>query len=78
MIDNQDKYNDSIDGWTMRYTAPWIYAYAHQDIDGIVKADIKCIDIIDMQAMPKSLYDDEIVYVWLIVLILDFWHVKVE
>ena len=29
------------------------YDYAHRDLDGIVKAAVKCIDIIDKRVMPK-------------------------
>ena len=57
MIYNIDVY-ESNRGWRIcrNYTPPGqrgSYIYAHQDIDNINKAAIKCIDIIDKHVMPK-------------------------
>ena len=57
VIDNADVYvgNGSMFGGQIKRHAPpgeRIY-YASTDIDDIIKAAIKCIDIIDMHAIPK-------------------------
>ena len=56
VIDNADVYKGGYGNWICRYTPPaqyFSYVSAHQEIDIIVKAAIKCINIIDKRFMPK-------------------------
>ena len=55
MVDNAGAYSGG-GIYTWRLPLPGqrgSYIYAHQDIDNINKAAIKCIDIIDKHVMPK-------------------------
>ena len=56
MIDNADVYEGDDVDWIWRWTPPGQTShrvFAHQDINRIFKAAIKCIDIIGKHTMPK-------------------------
>ena len=56
MIDNAGVYSGGGGSRIWRHTHPGQYSscvMAHQDVENINEAAVKCIDIIDKHAMPK-------------------------